>query len=198
MQHSEQPYLELERARQAMEAMRKASSLEVLEEAWKDYLRRLERTWNKSVNHFGKSPKWNGWQGRYLKLRKNDPLLAYFINARGADEHTVSEITQRHQGGTALKTGSDGGPVFVEKMTIVNGQITELKGTGFYVEFSPAHVALLPITNRGVEYPVPTTHLSQPINPQDLLDVAEKGVRFYADFLEQAEEFFIQPSSAKK
>lgn len=48
MQHSDAPFFELERARRAAEAMRQTQSLEDLEEQWKEYLRRLERVWNKA------------------------------------------------------------------------------------------------------------------------------------------------------
>lgn len=48
MQHSDAPFVELERARRAAEAMRQTQSLEDLEEQWKEYLRRLERVWNKA------------------------------------------------------------------------------------------------------------------------------------------------------
>jgi hypothetical protein len=196
MQHSEQPFLELGRARQAIESMRQAGSLEDLEEHWKDYLRRLERVWNKSVSHYGKSPRWNGWQGKFLKLRKGDPLLSYFINARGADEHTVGEITQRDQGSVSVNVGPSG-TAFIERMEIRNGVITELRGTGLVLAFQPARVKLLPITNRGVTHLVPTQHLSQPIDPDNLLDIADKGLAFYANFLGEAEAFFIRPVPAK-
>lgn len=191
MQHSEQPFLELDRARLAIDAMRQAGSLEDLEEHWKEYLRRLERVWNKSAHHFGKSPKWNGWQCKYLKLRKHDPLLSYFINARGADEHTVGEITERQQSRFDVKMTKQ--TAYVKSIVIENGIVTEVSGTGLAFEFQPARVRLLPITNRGIMHPLPTQHLSQPVDPYNLLEIAEKGVSFYADFLKEAEAFFIQP-----
>lgn len=197
MHHSEQPFIELERARKAIADMRQAGSLEDLEECWKEYLRRLERIWSKSVSHFGKSPKWNGWQGPYLKLRKNDPLLSYFINARGAEEHTVAEITTRSPGSFSVKNDGNG-TTRIDRLSIVNGKVVEISGTGFYAEFVPERVKLLPITNRGVRHPVPTEHLSRPVDPENLLEIAEKGVEFYATFLAQAEAFFIQRVGVKR
>lgn len=70
MQHSDAPFVELERARRAAEAMRQTQSLEDLEEQWKEYLRRLERVWNKAENHFRKSPKWHSWNGRFKRCAR--------------------------------------------------------------------------------------------------------------------------------
>ena len=198
MQHSDAPFAELEHARRAIQNMGQAKSLEDLEEFWKEYLRRLERVWSKSVSHFGKSPKWNGWQGKFLKLRKNDPLLSYFINARGAEEHTGGEITERDPGWLNINFGP-GDHAYVERMVIENGMLKELRGPkGLVFEFRPARVKPLPITNRGVIYPVPAQHLSKAIDPNNLLDIAERGVTFYAGFLDEAESFFIHPARANR
>ena len=86
------------------------------------------------------------------------------------------------------------GSAFIERMEIRNGVLTELRGTGIVLEFHPARVRLLPVTNRGVVHPVPTEHLSERINSENLLDIAEKGIAFYADFLSAAETFFIRPA----
>ena len=64
MKHSEQPRKELARALSAIDAMKNSSFLEEFEENWKIFLRHIERVWNKSAYHYGKSPKWNGWKGK--------------------------------------------------------------------------------------------------------------------------------------
>jgi hypothetical protein len=95
MKHSDQLKIELSKAREAIKSMRNAKTIDEFEESWKTFLGRLERVWSKSINHFGKSPKWNGWKGKFESLRKSDPLLSYLVNARGAEEHTVNEIIKR-------------------------------------------------------------------------------------------------------
>jgi hypothetical protein len=194
MQHSNRPYLELDLARRALEAIRAATTLAEIEEHWKDYLRRLERVWNKSVSHFGKSPKWNGWQGPFLKLRKHDPLLSYLINARGADEHTIADITKKKPGTLRVDLGVSRS-VHIKKLEIVNDRIFHLEtDSPDAVSFEVPGVELLPITNRNVLHDVPRAHLTHPINPSDLIGIAERGIEFYADFLAKAEAFFITPS----
>lgn len=197
MQHSEQPFVELERARGAITAMRQAVTLGELEESWKEYLRRIERIWNKAENHFRRSPKWDSWGGRFKTLRRKDPLLAYFVNARGADEHTVAEIVER-EGYTLKVNPGPSGTFAVRLRTDENGDVSELKlGGDEVVQFTPGRVRLLPITNRGIAYEVPREHLSYPIDPDNLFDIAERGVAFYTDFLQQAEEYFIRPVAEK-
>lgn len=92
------PREELERARKAVAQMRSARSIEEFEEHWKHFLHRIERAWNKTKAHYGRSPKIGNWAAPVEDFRRKDPLLACLCNARGADEHTVSEITEREPG----------------------------------------------------------------------------------------------------
>ena len=75
--------------------MRASPSLEDFEEHWKHFLHRLERIWNKMKAHYGRSPKWGNWSAPVKSVRRKDPLLSYLCNARGAEEHTTNEITDR-------------------------------------------------------------------------------------------------------
>ncbi|MGA4049093.1 hypothetical protein ACI2VH_16790 [Ralstonia nicotianae] len=191
MQHSEQPYAELAKARAAIEAMRSAKALDEFEEHWKEFLGRIERVWNKALSHFGKSPKWNGWKGKTEKLRRTDSLLSYLINARGTDEHTVNEIVGREPGGIGINP-AEGNGLYIERMTINNGQIRIQSPQRIRVDFIPARTTLLPVTNRGRTYPVPTSHLGMPVDPRNVISVAEAGAQFYQEFLSAAEAFFIK------
>jgi uncharacterized membrane protein len=189
--HSDQPGKELEAARSAIEAMRKSVSFEEFEKNWKEYLRRLERIWSKSSAHFGKSPKWNGWQAKFLKLRKTDLLLSYLINARGAEEHTVNEIV-RHQSGHIGINAAEGDITHIDYMKVSNTGIYVQSRQPLRIDFIPARTHLVPVTNRGREYGVPSSHLGSPVDPTDIIAVAELGIAFYESFLSQAESFFVK------
>ncbi|MCF8053657.1 MAG: hypothetical protein K9K75_00290 [Deltaproteobacteria bacterium] len=191
MQHSEQPHIELAKARVAIDAMRSAKALDEFEENWKEFLGRLERVWNKAFSQFGKSPKWNGWKGRFEGPRKTDPLLAYLVNVRGADEHTVNEIVGREPGGIGINA-AEGNSLYIERMEINNGRISIKSPQKIRVDFLPARTTLLPVVNRGRTYPIPTTHLGSPVDPMNVVSVAEAGAQFYQQFLAQAEEFFVK------
>ncbi len=190
MQHSDQPGLELAKARTAIDSMKNAKTLDEFEENWKAFLGRIERVWAKGFGHFGKSPKWNGWQGKFEPLRRSDPLLSYLVNARGADEHTVNEIVGRAPGGVGINA-AEGNSLYIEHMTINNGNIYIKSPQKIRVDLIPTRTTLLPVLNRGRTYPVPTVHLGKPVDPNNVIAIAEAGAAFYERFLSEAEAFFV-------
>jgi len=171
--------------------MRTAKSLDEFEEHWKTLLHRLERVWNKTLSHYNRSPKWNGWKGKYEQLRKKDSLLAYLINARGADEHTVNEILSREPGGIGINP-AEGKSLYIEHMTVDKGHISIKSPQKIRVDFIPAKTVLVPVVNRGRTYPVPTSHLGNAIDPTQVVDTAETGVGFYQGFLDEVEAYFVK------
>lgn len=191
MKHSEQPRIELAKAKASIEGMRDAKSLDEFEEHWKTFLNVLERVWNKASHHYSKSPKWNGWKGKYEQLRKKDPLLVYLINARGADEHTVNEIVSREPGGIGINP-AEGNSLYIEEMTINKGTISIKSPQKIRVDFIPARTTLLPVVNRGQTFPIPISHLGTPIDPSKVIEVAEAGIEFYEEFLNDVEATFVK------
>lgn len=190
MQRSDQPSLELARAREAIEKMGAAASLDEYEEHWKEFMRRIERCWSKAHAHYGKSPKWNGWQGKIDRLRRADPLLSYLVNARGAEEHTVNEITTRHPGAISINP-AEGNSLYIERMEINSGAVSIRSPQKLKIEFTPARVGLVPVTNRGRTYATPTSHLGNSIDASDVQAVASLALRFYEQILRDAEAFFV-------
>lgn len=170
--------------------MELSGSLDDLEGYWKEYLGRVERVWFKSYAHFKKSPKWNAWQDVYEKQRRTDPLIAYLRNARGADEHTVADIVEHQQGNIAIVPGEGGGGT-IRNLRITDGLVTAETTGSVKVVFNPSRIRLLPVTNRGVTYPVPTSHNGAPIDPENVIAVAKAGLAFYDKFLTDAEKFFV-------
>jgi hypothetical protein len=168
-----------------------ATSLDEYEEHWKEFLRRLERCWNKAHAHYGKSPKWNGWQGRIDKLRRTDPLLSYLVNARGAEEHSVNDISARHAGGIGINP-AEGNSLYIEHMEINQGVISIRSPQNLKIDFFPERMALLPVINRGRTYDVPRAHLGKGVDPADVRAIAEKGISFYEQALREAEAFFVR------
>lgn len=192
MQHSSQPFAELDRARRAALAIRQANTLDELDEGWKALLHHLERVWNKALNHYGKSPKWSSWLAPYATTRKKDPLLTYLRHARGADEHSVNEITERKAGSVGISAGPSGA-VFIRKLTTdANGEIDHLDYEGdAVITINPAKIGLRSVTNKGVLFNVPKRHLSRNIDSSNLLEIAELAVTYYEGLLNAAEDFFV-------
>jgi hypothetical protein len=142
-------------------------------------------------SYYIKSPKWNGWKGRYEGLRKSDPLLLYLINARGSEEHTVNEIVSRQPGGIGINP-AEGNSLYVERMEIDKGKIFIKSPQNIWVDFILPRINLLPVINRGRTYPVPTIHLGKPIDPTRIIEIAEAGVSFYKDLLDDVERSFVK------
>jgi hypothetical protein len=182
---------ELHKAKHSITAMEKSSNLDDFEENWKSYLHRIERCFNKAVSHYKKSPKWDSWCGHYKRLRAGDHLLAYLINARGADEHSVEEITKRQGGGVGVNPAS-GDVLVLRNVSINGGSLSFETDQPIQMSFYPQKMALLPVKNRGRVYPVPVYHLGQKINPDDVCGVAKLAISFYSAFLEDAEKYFVK------
>jgi hypothetical protein len=161
MQPSAAPRREVEHAREAMASMRNAASLEAFEEYWKQFLRRMERAWNKTKGHYGRSPKFGYWAASVEELRRKDPLLSYLYNARGAEEHTVNEITEREHGsiGIGLADGvgvQPDGSVLVEHVEISSdAQGLQVRSAQpLKVVFKPARTRMASVVNRGRTYAI--------------------------------------------
>jgi hypothetical protein len=188
MTDSLKPELELDKARHEINLMRDSKKLSEFEEHWKEYLRRLRRVWNKACDEFRRNSKWNGWRGSYEQERKKDPLLSYLINARDADEHTIGEITEQVPGGIGINPAT-GNSIYIEKMEIKNNSISINSPQDIRIDFIPGRVKLLPVTNYGRVYAVPTHHLGNPVDPADVIAIANLGFQYYTEFLKAARSF---------
>lgn len=192
MQPLDKAKAQLQKARRSLERMRVAQSLDKYEEEWVDFLHNLERTWNKTVNHLSRSPKYKGWskRGRTQNLRRQDPLLSYLINARGAEEHTVAQITEKEMGSIGISP-AEGNELLIHHMSISKGVININADRPIKIVFIPGKVKLLPVVNRGRTYDPPKMHLGEDVGEIDPIKVAELGITFYEDYMKEAESYFV-------
>ena len=171
--------------------MRTSGSLGAFEESWKQFLHRIERVWNKAQAHYGRSPKWHGWASKHEHRRKKDPLLCYLIHARGADEHSINEIVEHQSGGIGINP-AEGTSLRINRMQQRNGRLLIDADQPLKIEVIPGRVTLIPVTNRGRVYPVPTVHLGQPVDPRGVPELATLAVEYYRSALMAADTFFIK------
>jgi len=124
MQPIDKPWKQLRKAESYIEKMATASSLGEYEEYWKEFLHNLERSWNKLTSHLKRSPKYQGWveRGKTEKLIRQDQLLSYLVNARGAEEHSVADISKQQPGGIGINPAF-GNSLHINNLEINNGQI---------------------------------------------------------------------------
>lgn len=193
MQPIDKPWDQLKKAESYIDKMANAASLHEYDEYWKEFLHNLERSWNKLTSHLSKSPKYQGWveRGRTEGLRRQDQLLSYLVNARGAEEHSVSDISRKQPGGIGINPAF-GRRLHINKLEINNGQIYIDSEQPIKVEFIPGRVDLLNVENRGREYQVPTEHLGKKLSSNDPIEIAKLGVEFYRKYFEKAEKQFVK------
>lgn len=189
MQPSPNIRSELEKCADLLAQLEQASSISEFEDLWQRLLGHLERVWNKCQSHFSKSPKWNGWKGRYETQRRQDALLSYLTNARGAHEHTVGDITARVPGSVQIGAGP-GGYAHVRSLRIGPKGVEGDWDGDLAVTFSAARIDPLPVKNRGRDYPVPTSHLGKALESTSVISLGRAGFSYYRDLVSKAEGFF--------
>lgn len=182
------PLQELQLAQEAILAMTKAETLDEFETSWKSCLSRLERVWSKTKDTYRTDPKWTGWSGVFANQRATDPLLKYLRNARNVDEHTVADITNRDPGRTVVRGAGEGSAV-IHSGKISNGAFNG-RAENLEVTFHPERTVLLPVVNQGTTSAVPHVHLGNPIDPSNVIKIAELGATYYANLLAAAQVAF--------
>ena len=166
---------ELRSAERALGRMRSASDFDSFEDAWRQYLVALQKVWVKTERSCQPvCEDFEPWQGKFERRRKKDQLLRYLRHARNADEHSIQLILDDIPGQTV--TTSSGDTVYVGNSVVTT---------------SP-RIELLPVEDRGKWYNPPAEHLGKTLAKRDPLKVAELGLTFYADFVEQAERKFFE------
>lgn len=170
--------------------MQSAQGSQQLAEAWKLFLYRVNRCRNKMYAQYKDCKQSGKWKSDYEKLHKSDELLRYIVNARGAEEHTVQEIYEVTPGGIGIKPAV-GNSMTIDHLVAVNGRLLEFKSREpVRVEFVPEKLVPSPITNRGVLYTVPTSHLGKTLKSSDIISLAEATIEFYENMSREAQEFF--------
>lgn len=194
MQPNEKSREHLRRASEHALALARSDNVIEIEKHWKEFLHSIERCWNKALAHYSRSPKWSGWQGKYLKAREQDPLLAYARRARDADEHNIEEITEKTLGETSIVAIDPAQPVMFSGRIGPEGVTPHFEhpNSNWTMHATPASIQLLPVVNRGKLYPVPTSHLGKPLTNGHPAALALLIIAYYEAFLTEADAFFVK------
>jgi hypothetical protein len=178
---------ELNAAGRALERMKKASSFQDFEDAWKELLSGIEKVWTKTEHECAtRSSKFKPWQGKYTSARRNDPLLRYLHHARNADQHTIQQIVD-HRPGHMTLNALGGGSWYIKHMEIRGGQVVSYRGDKPLVQtVHPPRIELLKVLDRGVSYAPPTEHAGRPLERRDPITIAELALAYYTEFVNEA------------
>lgn len=179
----------LNRAAKAGTSFRDAG-LDHFASAWSSYLSNLNSAYNFMEIGARGHPKSEHWIGGVKGLRRSDPLLCYLHHARNADEHGLEKIigTAKTQDSIIATAGS---------VTIHSATFTAAGETVTYgpadpkLQNNPIHteivtgIKLVPVTDKGVTFPLAEQHLGKTLTGLSLSEVAWLAHEFYVErFLE--------------
>ncbi|MGZ5621899.1 MAG: hypothetical protein ACXWFG_13645 [Methylobacter sp.] len=167
-------------AQKSIDQMIASKNLEEYEEHWAKFLHDLDRGWNKLVLVLSDNNEFKNVVDSIRAKRRDDPLLAYLMQARNCNEHTIYEITERVYGGSTRLIAGSGGAV-IHRGTITGGKFpTDLVYSGnLKIEFSISFLNVVAVKNRGVTYEPPSSHIGTPITTRIPHELAKIGLEFY-------------------
>ncbi len=179
----------LENAKSKLEQMNVARDLRSLSSLWSEYLTEVQRFYTRMVIACKQGPS-SAWWGSIKSARNSDPLLQYLHQARHADEHGISEITEAEPG-SILIDGRDG-TLSLRNLSMKDGRLSFEADRPHNVEvtFEPARLHLIPVYNRGKCYDPPTRHLDKDIADGGPLSVASLAIEYLEGVRDHAEKTY--------
>jgi hypothetical protein len=185
------PRLELAAATKALGSMRAAQTMGEFESEWRSYLNAIEKLWQKTELCCGHvRSAFQPWQGQYQRLRKKDMLLRYLKQARDADNHSIQDVTTIQPGSRGYRFANPRGG-YIKHMEILNGQVVRYEGDPMVVEEKLPHPVAVRVKNNGEWFNPPTSHLDGPVLTSHPVFLAELGIAFYRNYLQEVEKTFF-------
>jgi hypothetical protein len=172
------------RAADSLAVVATTNDFPTLEKHWASFLVSAGRVFTKLEQGAKLSSKGKAWWGNQLHQRRTDPLLRYLWHARNADEHTLQRINelQPAQAQVIEPTKED-----IEQLERAMKKETRPWAPLGMVQWTPEHVVLLPVVDRGVRYEPPKEHLGRPIDNSSPAHIAALALAYLDAMLKQAE-----------
>ncbi len=184
---------ELSNAQACLDRMIAAEELYDITLEWESFLGAIERVWQKTEYSSVQSQnsRYQPWRGKFVGERKKDPLLRYMKNARDAAHHTIEdyspEITPASQ---SIGIGSSGGSVYIEKLHMSSGVITEYSGSHpLEYSYRPESIRAVRVKNKSKWYNVPQKHLGVKIDDDHPITLASLTLVYYMNFVKGCEDY---------
>jgi hypothetical protein len=170
---------EFDKAKELIVLMSSASNLEEYEEHWKEFLHKLDRGFNKLRDLYKNEKRAQQILNSIYKARTSDPLIAYLMQARNSDEHSMHQITEKMDGYTKIIGGAGGGTI---DSGVIEGGMrpSNLKFKGnLEVQFQAEYLSIIPIISRGQRYDPPNICFGENVSSQIPHQIAIIGLNFY-------------------
>lgn len=182
---------ELLRAKRCIERMKMAKSYDEYDEAWSDFLSRIENVFSRIKVAAQFHQKYPSFSSKTNHLRSTDGLLIYLKQARNAAHHGITDTSKFVSGGFGINPASPGGSLHLKSLTIDgSGNATIIAGSPIKIDIIPSSIEVIPCFNRGVNYNPPDSHLGEDVKTKSPVAIAELGVKFYETYLLDAESLF--------
>lgn len=177
-------------AERAVQRMEEATKFEIFEENWRILLSCLEKAWIKTERSCQDiQNKFQPWQGKYARDRKQLMYLQYLKQARNADTHSIQIMTAVAQGYLGI-SAPNGGCLQIDSLTTdANGNTIYRGSPAIITERKPFPVAVR-VENSGKWYDPPATFGDQFGTYSSPLHLAKAGLDYYKFFLQEAEKKF--------
>ena len=168
-----------DRVREALEALRTATSFRAAKRHWSDYLIYWRRALNRICGEGVRRDR-NAWI-KIDRLVKADPALNYLWEARNEDEHGLTEIATMQPEG--IQIGANGFNGFIKSVSIGPSgwevaYTSDQPVTKPIVQFHPEGLKLESVSSRAGEVPVPVAYDYAAGTPSAPVALAEYGLRF--------------------
>lgn len=184
---------ELNRAKRCIERMKAAKSYDEYDEAWSDFLSRIENIFSRIKVAAEPHKKYPSFSSRANHLRATDSLLIYLKQARNSVHHGIADISKYVSGGFGINPAIPGGILNLDSLSIdENGNVNIVSSSPIRIDVIPGSVEAIPCRNRGVTYNPPNSHLGEDLKSKKPIDIAELGIKFYESYLLSAEETFLK------
>ena len=173
-------------ASQSMDDLAAATVFAEIQRHWAAFLVNAGRVYTKLEQGSKTKPKSIAWWGKKWHDRKKDPLLCYIWHARNADEHTLIPITQVMPGGVTPATPT---PEELARIHEALKPRMDLMPDGDLAIFDVVepHLKLLDAIDKGVRFPVPTTHKGEAISAASPNNIGLLALAYFDQMIKEAE-----------
>jgi hypothetical protein len=175
----------LSRARQALTELKASQDFITLEGHWERFLDEANKVFTRLEQASKASSKAKAWWRKHVDAWKTDPLLQYLRAARHVSEHPIQETAKEHQMTAKQVIPTPEETQAAHRAAQEVGKPYALLGL---IEVIPAHATILEITNRGITYPPPNSHLGKPFINITPASIGELALSYLESMMKEADE----------
>lgn len=181
------------RAKRCIDRMKSAKSYDEYDEAWSDFLSRIENVYGRIKVAAELHRKYPSFSSKTNHLRSADALLIYLKQARNSAHHGIADTSKYVAGGFGINPSTPGGAIHLKSLSFDgSGNATIITSSPIKIDVIPSSVEAIPCSNRGQTFAPPSSHLGEELKTKSPVDIAELGFIFYESYLLEAEELFLK------